>query len=127
MKPESVFPSIYLNGETVSIVEHEKHFLNYVATDIGGRNIIANVYDLYQRSNLLISNFRVCDSMALDSIHKIYCVHMYGSELWNLICSYVDDFKVAWRKVKRRIWKNKLFPWEHPIIYTLQNYFPLIR
>ena len=121
MKPESVFPPIYLNGETVSIVEHEKHFLNYVTTDIGGRNIIVNVYDLYQRSNLLISNFRVCDSMALDSIHKIYCVHMYGSELWNLNCSYVDDFKVAWRKVKRRIWKNKLFPWEHPIIYTLQN------
>ena len=30
---------------------------------------------------------------------------MYGSELWNLNCSYVDDFKVAWRKVKRRIWK----------------------
>ena len=30
---------------------------------------------------------------------------MYGSELWNLNCSYVDDFKVAWRKVKRRIRK----------------------
>ena len=30
---------------------------------------------------------------------------MYGSELWNLNCSYVDYFKVAWRKVKRRIWK----------------------
>ena len=33
------------------------------------------------------------------------CMHMYGSELWNFNCSYVDDFKVAWRKVKRRIWK----------------------
>ena len=30
---------------------------------------------------------------------------MYGSELWHLNCSYVDDFKVAWRKVKRQIWK----------------------
>ena len=30
---------------------------------------------------------------------------MYGSELRNLNCSYVDDFKVAWRKVKRRIWR----------------------
>ena len=28
---------------------------------------------------------------------------MYGSELWNLNCRYVDEFKVAWRKVKRRI------------------------
>ena len=32
-------------------------------------------------------------------------MHMYGSELWNLSCSYVYDFKVAWRKVKQRIWK----------------------
>ena len=30
---------------------------------------------------------------------------MYGSELWDLNCNYVKDFKVAWRKVKRRIWK----------------------
>ena len=31
---------------------------------------------------------------------------MYGSELWDLnYCNYVKDFKVAWRKVKRRIWK----------------------
>ena len=105
MKPESVLPPIYLNGENVSIVEHEKHLGNYVATDIADRNMIANVCDLYQRSNLLISDFRVCDSIDLDSLHKIYCMHMYGSELWNLNCSYVDDFKVAWRKVKRRIWK----------------------
>ena len=105
MKPESVLPPIYLNGEKVSIVEHEKHLGNYVATDIADRNMIANVCDLYQRSNLLISDFRVCDSIDLDSLHKIYCMHMYGSELWNLNCSYVDDFKVAWRKVKRRIWK----------------------
>ena len=30
---------------------------------------------------------------------------MYGSELWNLNCRYVDEFKVAWRKVKRQIWR----------------------
>ena len=32
-------------------------------------------------------------------------MHMYGSELWDLNCNYVKDFKVAWWKVKRRIWK----------------------
>ena len=30
---------------------------------------------------------------------------MYGCELWNLKCNYIKDFKVAWRKIKRRIWK----------------------
>ena len=31
---------------------------------------------------------------------------MYGlSELWDLNRNYVKDFKVTWRKIKRRIWK----------------------
>ena len=30
---------------------------------------------------------------------------MYGCELWDLNRNYVKDFKVAWRKIKRRIWK----------------------
>ena len=106
MKLESKVPPIYLNGERVSIVKNEKHFGNYVSTDIEDRNIIADVCDLYQRSNLLISEFRECNSITFDSLHKIYCMHMYGSELWNLNCRYVDEFKVAWRKVKRRIWSS---------------------
>ena len=103
MKPESVLPPIYLNGEKVSIEEHEKHLGNYVATDIADRNIIANVCDLYQLSNLMISEFRVCDSIVY--IRFTVCIIIYGSELWNINCSYVDDFNVAWRKVKRPIWK----------------------
>ena len=30
---------------------------------------------------------------------------MYGCELWNLNSSDVQKFYIAWRKVKRRIWK----------------------
>ena len=30
---------------------------------------------------------------------------MYGCELWDLNCNYIKDFKVAWRKIKRRIWR----------------------
>ena len=55
------------------------YYYYYVSTDIEDRNIIADVCDLYQRSNLLISDFRVhvCDNITLDSLHKIYCMHMY--------------------------------------------------
>ena len=31
-------------------------------------------------------------------------MHMYGYLLWDLNCKYVSAFKVAWRKIKRRIW-----------------------
>ena len=95
LDPLSEIPPIYLNGVQISLVEHEKHLGNYVSTIISDRNIIANVCDLYQRSNLLISDFRVYDSQTLDCLHKTYCMHMYDSELWNLNCNYVDEFRVA--------------------------------
>ena len=48
----------------------------------------------------LISLFRSCDSETLDRLHKTYCMHMYGCELWNLSCNYIKDYKVAWRKFR---------------------------
>ena len=105
LDPLSEIPPIYLYGVQISIVEHEKHLSNYVSTNFSDRDIIANVCDLYQRSNLLISDFGVCDSQTLDCLHKTYCMHMYGSELWNLNCNYVDEFRVAWRKIRWQIWR----------------------
>ena len=105
-----VVPQLYLNGEIIPVVESDKHLGNYLTTNIHDRNIIGSVSDLYQRSNWVISDFRACDfracdSNTLDNLHRTYCMHMYGCELWDLNCNYVTDFKVAWRKIKRRIWR----------------------
>ena len=100
-----VVPQLYLNGEIIPVVESNKHLGNYISTNIHDRNIIGSVSDLYQRSNWVISDFRACDSNTLDNLHRTYCMHMYGCELWDLNCNYVTDFKVAWRKIKRRIWR----------------------
>ena len=64
-----------------------------------------NVWDFYQRSNSVLANFSVCDSESLDNLHNTFCMHMYGCELWNLSYGKVDKFRVAWRKVKRRLWR----------------------
>ena len=92
---DAVTPHIKLNGQPVSVV-------NYISDSIHDRHILNNICDLYQRSNLLISQFRSCDSETLDRLHKTYCMHMYGCELWNLSCSYINGYTVAWRKIKRR-------------------------
>ena len=70
--PETVIPPIYLNGEHVPVVEHENHLGNFLSTNIYDRNNISNVCDLYQRSILLISDFRVCDCITLDSLFNTY-------------------------------------------------------
>ena len=93
-----------LNGQPVSVVHKDKHFGNNFSDSIHDRHILYNVCDLYQRSSLLISQFRSCDSETLDRLHTIYCMPMYGCELWNLSCNYIKDYKVVWRKIKSRIW-----------------------
>ena len=64
-------------GEVIPSVGSDKHLGNYISTDIADRNIVDSVYDLYQKSDWVISDFRVCDSSTLDSLHRTYCMHMY--------------------------------------------------
>ena len=79
-------PKSILNGGKIPVVDSNKHFGNFISTNIANRNITENICDLYKRSNWIISDFRVCDSSTLDSLHRTYCMHMYGCELWDLNC-----------------------------------------
>ena len=96
---------IILNGQPVSVVFKVKHLGNYILSSINDRHIIENTCNLYQRSNLFISQFRSCNSETLDRLNMTYCMHMYGCELWNLNENDGNQFKVAWKKIKRRIWE----------------------
>ena len=76
MNDTDVIPQAYLNGKVIPVVDSDKHLRNYISTNVTDKNIIDNICDLYQRSNRVISDFRVCDSNALYSLHRIYCMTM---------------------------------------------------
>ena len=92
-------PQLYLNVENIPVVDSNKHLGNLISTDIACRNITESVCGLNMRNNWVISDFSLCDCSTLDSLHRTYCMHMFGCELWALNCKYVRDFKVAWRKI----------------------------
>ena len=95
---------IYLNGQIIPVVQQDKHLGNFISSDIYDRNIYANVCDFYQRSHGVVNDFRSCDSYTLDCLHRTYCMHMYSCELWNLNDTTINTFRIAWRRMKRRIW-----------------------
>ena len=101
----STCPPIYLNSQPITILNSNKHLGNFISSDIQDRNVISSVCNLYQRSNSIISDFSSCNSISLDSLHNTFCMHMYGCVLWNLSNGQDEKLKIAWRKVKRRIWK----------------------
>ena len=90
-------PHFTLNGQPVSVVFTDKHLGNYISSSINDRHITENTCDLYQRSNLLISQIRPCNSETFDRLHMTYCMHMYGYELWDLNEKGVNQFNgMAW-------------------------------
>ena len=113
---------VFINRKRVEVVQSDVHLGNYISTNITDRNIVGHVCDLYQHSNSVISDFNVCDSVSLDCLHQTYCMcmHIYGCELWNLSYKYVNKYIVAWRKIKRRLWR---LPYTTPniIVQNLSN------
>ena len=117
--PSTLGP-ICLNKQPISIVDNDKHLGNYMSNDIHDRNIVSSVCDLYQRSNSTTSDFNACNSDTLDRLHASFCMHMYGCELWNLSSSYTDKYIIAWRKIKRPIWKIPINSHKR-IVYNLSS------
>ena len=70
---------IYLNNMPIANTKHDTHLGNFRSCDIYDRNIDNTVCDFYQRSHGLIIEFRACDCIILDNLHRTYCmVVSYG-------------------------------------------------
>ena len=67
---------IKLNDQPVSVDQKDKQLGNYISDSIHDRHIINDMCDLHQSSNLLISQFRSCDSETLDRLHKTFFMHI---------------------------------------------------
>ena len=86
MDATDVIAQIYLNGKVIPVVDSDKHLGNYISTNITDRNSINNICDLYQRSNRVISDYRVCDSSGIDGLSTCNALsYLDACELINLI------------------------------------------
>ena len=79
----------------------ENHLGNKLYDNIYKHDMIALIGDFYLRSNSVIANFNMCDSVTLNNIHS----SLYGIELFNVTSSYMTDLYIAWRKVIRHIYR----------------------
>ena len=102
---KSVVPNVMLCGEVIDVVHFEKHLGNKLYDNIYKHDMKAMIGDFYLRSNSVIANFNMCDSVTLNNIHSTYCSSLYDIELFNFCSSYMTDLYIAWRKVIRRIYR----------------------
>ena len=98
-------PSVKLCGQYIEVVSDDIHFGNHIYNDVYKNNISEFVGDFYRRSNHIISNFNMCDSITLNHLHATYCTSMYGCELLQHNAKYMSQLYVAWRKSIRRVFR----------------------
>ena len=80
-------PNVTLCGTIVDIVVQE----NYIFDNIYKRDML--VGEFYRRSNAVITN---CDSQTLNRLHSVFCLSLYGIELFNFNHKYMLGLYVSW-------------------------------
>ena len=71
----------------------------------GDGNYISEAWNISLSMVVTLEDWTVSQIMCADHMHISKHMYMYGFELWNLNCNYVDEFRVGWRKIERRIWR----------------------
>ena len=83
----------------------EIHLGNHIYNYIYRKTLSEFVGGFNRRSNHIISNFNMCDSITLNHIHATYCTSMYGCQLLQDNAKYMYQLYVAWRKSIRRVFR----------------------
>ena len=96
---------IRLCNKPVRTVHSETYLGNIISSDIFDRSILQSIYSFNTKSNHIIAGFSMLDCFSLHKLHSIYCMSLYGCELWNYNSKYVNDIFIAWRKVMRKLFR----------------------
>ena len=70
------------NGQVNPYVDICIHLGNEISMNIMNVFITYVTNDLHCRLNSLLADFFHCDSVALCTLFKTYCMNLYGSQMW---------------------------------------------
>ena len=90
-------------GGTIEYVSREKHLGNIIGLDCNKYQINDGLNIFNSRVNMVRSHFGHTQHEVLYDIFKTYCMPLYGSQLWNYDCKYIDKLYVGWRKAIRKL------------------------
>ena len=90
-----------LNNNTIPHVNVAKHLGNYIGNVSNKRNIENACREIKVKTNMIITQFRFCNSYLKSKLFSLYCNVFYGSSLWNLNVRCIDSLCVTWRKCVR--------------------------
>jgi len=88
--------------EIVSSYTHLGHIISNSFSD--EQDILSRRNAFVGQVNSVLCYFGKLPSVVKARLFRSYCTSFCGCVLWDLSCSTLDDFCIAWRKSIRRIW-----------------------
>ena len=92
-----------LGGNAIPTVDSDKHLGNIIGSQALDKTIDANIRELYQNVNVLLSQFPKVNLNTKYKLFKTFCMSVYGSQLWDFESKACEKFYTAWRKCVRRL------------------------
>jgi len=101
--------SMYLGQEKLQWANSIKHLGNMVSTDLkDDLDVQFKRGNFYMSVNGLCAKFKsvLSNNVIASKLFQTYCCSFYGSQLWDLSGSSLDNMCIAWNKSVRRIFGN---------------------
>ena len=94
---------VHFEGVILRPSESEIHLGTVLGESSMKKKIKVGVNDLYNRTNLLLSQFRFASRHVKYRLFKSHCMSLYGYQGWDLSFQGLEDIYVAWRKCVRNL------------------------
>ena len=94
-------PQFFLNNECIKFQDKEK-YLGVIVNNLCKHDddILKQSKSVYCRGNMLIQNFRFCDTQVKIQLFKSYCSSLYCCHLWyNYSLKMISKVKTAYKQV----------------------------
>jgi len=102
----AVDPQFFIAGNLIEVVTQWPHLGHIISGDTDdGSDIIRGRETLIKQLNDVICYFDKLDIMTKIKLLKIFCLNLYGCELWRPDHDFIDKLCVALRQGLRRIWR----------------------
>jgi len=95
-----------LQGNSIPLVNNETHLGHLFGSDpdIFSQSVKQAVCSMFSKLNLLLRQFIKADCDLKYHLYKLYCLSVYGCQLWDFESPKVSAFFISWRKSVRRIY-----------------------
>ena len=97
--------SIYFMNTPIEFNQSTQLLGVHLTNEISNKSIASTVHKFNGKVNSVLYDFENAPCHVKSKLLATYCLHLYGSQLWNYSSIGVQSFYVEWRKTISRLWK----------------------